>query len=184
VGLRCRRIKQQNKTKQAGQSIVELAYSLPFILIILLGVIEMGIVFSTYLSVVNAAREGAIFASMYPSLADATCGNVAPPNCIGANDGATYGGNSTTVWEEYYSRIANESFVAVGETLRSQQLVNSATFVVERPIAAGTSIGSGITSTVHYTITSFSSSMSFPFVGRMGLPSVYHIYYSVAMPIR
>ncbi|MBI5879825.1 MAG: pilus assembly protein [Chloroflexi bacterium] len=179
-----RKVSMLQHDEQRGQSIVEVAFSLPFILLILLMIIEMGIVFSTYLGVVNAAREGAVFASMYPQLADASCASQPQPNCTGTNDGSSYGGNSVTLWEEYFNRVANESFVAVGEPMRAQQLIKSQTFLVERPIAPSATIGSGITVTVHYTLSSFSSGMSFPFFDRLGLPSVYHVHYAVAMPIR
>lgn len=174
------------ETHERGQSIVEFTFSLPFLLLILLMIIEMGVVFTTYLAVVNAAREGAVFASMYPQLADASCGRTPPPNCTGANDNQPYGGNgnNVTIWDEYVNRVSNESFVAVGEPFRAQQLLDQATFYVERPRAPNTNVGNAITVTVHYTLTTFSSSMSFPIFGRLGLPTSYHIQYDFAMPIR
>jgi TadE-like protein len=177
---------RQGRARERGQSVVELAFSLPFILLIVLMIIEMGIVFTTYLAVVNAAREGAVFASMYPQLADATCGSTPQPSCTGANDSMSYGGagNNVTIWEEYVNRISNESFVAVGEKLRAQQLIDQGTFYIERPDAPSTSVGSAISVTVHYTLTTFSSGMSFPFFGRLGLPNSYHIHYDFSMPIR
>src|SRR5262249_23269804 len=120
------------KSGQRGQSIIEVAFSIPFILILTLIIIEMGIVFSTYLAVLNATREGAIFASMYPTLIDSTCGAIPSPSCAGAHDSDTYGGsgNSVTIWNEYRNRIANESFVAVGEVLRAEALISSSIFYI------------------------------------------------------
>ena len=83
--------------RQRGQSIVEFAFSLPFLLLIVLMVIEMGVVFSTYLAVVNGAREGAVFAAMYPQLADPACGRTPNSNCAGANDDMPYASASTSV---------------------------------------------------------------------------------------
>jgi Flp pilus assembly protein TadG len=43
----------------AGQATVELALALPFVLLLLLGVIQVGLVVAAHVRVVNAAREGA-----------------------------------------------------------------------------------------------------------------------------
>ena len=180
-------LKNAGIDRQRGQSVVEIAISVPFLLILLLGVLEMGIVFATYLAVVNATREGAVFASMYPQLSDAACARSPQPACTGAHDGDAYGGGGTmpeTIWTEYVNRISNESFVQPGEVLRADGLIKSGIFYVERPYAPAYTIGSPITVTVHYTITTLTSGMSFPFFGRLGLPNSYHIRYEFAMPIR
>lgn len=44
---------------EKGQSLVEFAILLPFILLILLGILEFGIILNSYLTIHNAAREGA-----------------------------------------------------------------------------------------------------------------------------
>lgn len=44
---------------QAGQATVEMALVLPFLLLLLLGIAEFGRLLSAYLTVQNAAREGA-----------------------------------------------------------------------------------------------------------------------------
>lgn len=46
-----------------GQAIVETAMILPVILLILLGIIEFGRIFSTYSVITNASREGARYAA-------------------------------------------------------------------------------------------------------------------------
>lgn len=48
---------------QRGQSLVEFALLLPLLLIILLGVVDFGRVYFAYVSVTNAARNGAEYAS-------------------------------------------------------------------------------------------------------------------------
>lgn len=50
-----RRISQENK----GQSMVELALVLPLILLLLLGVVEFGRMFHSYLVLTQGSREGA-----------------------------------------------------------------------------------------------------------------------------
>jgi Flp pilus assembly protein TadG len=44
---------------ERGQATVELALILPFLLLILFGIMEFGRIFSAYLIITNAAREGA-----------------------------------------------------------------------------------------------------------------------------
>lgn len=44
---------------QKGQALVEFAIVLPLILLIVLGIVQFGMLLSSYLSLTNAAREGA-----------------------------------------------------------------------------------------------------------------------------
>ncbi len=55
---------------QRGQSLAELAVVLPILLVIVLGSIDLGRVFFAYISVTNAARNGARFASADPESPD------------------------------------------------------------------------------------------------------------------
>jgi Flp pilus assembly protein TadG len=50
-----------------GQSLVELALTLPLLLIILLGVVDLGRVYFSYMTVINAAREGARYGAANPN---------------------------------------------------------------------------------------------------------------------
>lgn len=52
---------------QAGQSLVELAISLPVLLLMILGLADIGRAFYYTSAIANAAREGAIFASRQPT---------------------------------------------------------------------------------------------------------------------
>ena len=49
----------QSKSGQSGQAIVELALTLPLLLLIVLGVFDFGLMFQRFEVVTNAAREGA-----------------------------------------------------------------------------------------------------------------------------
>jgi Flp pilus assembly protein TadG len=51
---------------ERGQSLVELAVSLTFILMLLSGVVDLGRAFFTYMSLRDAAQEGALYGSIYP----------------------------------------------------------------------------------------------------------------------
>lgn len=79
--------------EQEGQSVLELALLLPVLLLIMAGVLDIGRAFHAYVVVVNAAREGARYASMHP----ADCTEI-----------------KNHVWEESGGASINLSGVAVG----------------------------------------------------------------------
>ncbi len=53
-----------------GQSLVEFALGMSFILIMMAGVLDLGRVYFTFLSLRDAAQEGALYGSLAPSDAD------------------------------------------------------------------------------------------------------------------
>ncbi len=55
----------RRRTKQTGQSAVEMALTLPLLLLILAGIIIAAFVFFAFIQVTNAAREGARAGSLY-----------------------------------------------------------------------------------------------------------------------
>jgi len=57
-----------------GQSLVELALTLPVILLMLFGIIELGRAFLIYSEVSNAAREGARYGMVHPEDSDGIMG--------------------------------------------------------------------------------------------------------------
>ena len=184
-----------------GQSMVEIALTLPLLILIVIVLIDFGIVFASYLSLVNATREGAVFATMYPQLANTTCGSnphdlgfaYSGTACTIAQDDQSYGGgggvysSTVTIWNEYTNRIKNDVFVVVGEQLKASQLADQDILYIDRPVlrsGCGYTAGCPITVTVHYRVHTFTSDMSLPGYGRFGLPNYYEIQYSVGMPIR
>lgn len=55
------------KQKQtAGQAIIELAIMIPLMLMLIMGVLDLGRVFFVRITVTNAAREGAYYLSYHP----------------------------------------------------------------------------------------------------------------------
>lgn len=52
--------------KQSGQSLVELAISVMIIMLLVLGAVETGMAIFQYVTISDAAQEGANFASIYP----------------------------------------------------------------------------------------------------------------------
>jgi Flp pilus assembly protein TadG len=52
---------------EKGQSLVEMALTLPVLLLLTLGTVDLGLGFKTYMALTNAAREGARWVSIYPN---------------------------------------------------------------------------------------------------------------------
>ena len=63
------------KKNHNGQSLVEFALVLPFLLLLVVGAIEFGRLFFMQIALTNAAREGAYYRSLYPE--DETNANAA-----------------------------------------------------------------------------------------------------------
>ena len=55
------------RRSEVGQGMIELALILPFILVLVLGVIDLGMGFRTYVTLTNAAREGARWVTVHPT---------------------------------------------------------------------------------------------------------------------
>ena len=55
------------RSSERGQSMVELALLLPFLLVLVLGVVDLGMGFRTYIGLTGAAREGVRWASIHPA---------------------------------------------------------------------------------------------------------------------
>ncbi|MEA3349701.1 MAG: TadE family protein [Chloroflexota bacterium] len=53
--------------RERGQSMVELAFSLVFLLILIAGVVDLGRAFFTYIVLRDAAQEGALYGSINPT---------------------------------------------------------------------------------------------------------------------
>ncbi|MCC7118869.1 MAG: pilus assembly protein [Anaerolineales bacterium] len=58
--------KASPKKSERGQSLVELAISLPVILLLMIGAVDFGLAIYAYLSIRDAAQEGALYASINP----------------------------------------------------------------------------------------------------------------------
>jgi len=80
-----------------GQSLVELALLLPFLLVLVICTIEFGRLFFTKIVITNAAREAAYYLSTHISDYDPVTGN-APNTLLAAqNDAKNSGVSSVTV---------------------------------------------------------------------------------------
>ena len=56
--------RQENKKQESGQSLVEVAISMTVLLILLAGIVDLGRAFFTYITLRDAAQEGASYASV------------------------------------------------------------------------------------------------------------------------
>lgn len=53
---------------EKGQSLVELALLLPVLIMLLMGTVDLGRAFYTYVAITNAAREGARYGASFPTV--------------------------------------------------------------------------------------------------------------------
>lgn len=53
--------------RRRGQSLVELGVALPFLLLLMLGTLDLGRMFFDYIELRNAVREGAAYGSRFPA---------------------------------------------------------------------------------------------------------------------
>lgn len=60
-------IRMKNNNLEHGQSMVEFAFSAVFILLLLMGVVDLGRAFFSYMTLRDAVQEGALYGSTYPN---------------------------------------------------------------------------------------------------------------------
>lgn len=137
--------------EERGSALVEASFAAVFLTALVIAVFEFGMVFSSYVAVVNASRAGATYASMYPDPNDALYGRYA--------DVARH--------EARAGRLAMESL----EVLPPQT-------------PDGIDAGDPVSVTVVYRLRTFSSGLSLPILGRLGLPDTYTIRWTTTAPIR
>jgi len=69
-------------SQQGGQSLLEFAIALPVLIILLLGVLDVGRMYFTFLAIQNAAGEGALYAAINPRCIQPSDG----PECVNPNN--------------------------------------------------------------------------------------------------
>lgn len=68
-------IPKNNSRLEKGQSLVELTISLVFLIILLIGVVDFGLAFFSWVAIRDASQEGAVYGAVHPVGAD---GNLNP----------------------------------------------------------------------------------------------------------
>ncbi len=58
---------RSNSPREQAQSLVELALMLPLLLLLLVGILDLGRIYFSYMTVVNASREGARYGMSSPT---------------------------------------------------------------------------------------------------------------------
>ncbi len=66
-------VQPSNDEKSHGQSLIELALMFPVMILILVGALDLGRVFYAYITVTNAAREGAAYGAKHPNSIGTDC---------------------------------------------------------------------------------------------------------------
>lgn len=56
--------------QEEGQSMLEMTFGVIFLVIIVLILFEMALLFYSYIALLNASREGAVYASLFPDIVD------------------------------------------------------------------------------------------------------------------
>lgn len=102
----------RSRRGERGQSLVEFAFTLPILLLLILGTIDLGLGFRTYIVLTNAAREGARWVSVSPCDTAGALGRISlEAGRVGLSEGAI-GSNSYTP-----SFTPNKTCYAAGETV-------------------------------------------------------------------
>ena len=82
--------------REHGQSLVEFAVILPLLLLIVLGTVDLGMGFKTYIALTNASREGVRWITLHPSDPDGAKARVAEEaDRVGLEDGLFVDGGYT-----------------------------------------------------------------------------------------
>lgn len=141
--------------------MLEMTIGMLFLLLVVIILFEMALLFYTYISLLNAAREGAAYAAKHPALATGELPSDDP------------------VWLQYLEVTAEEVHAAGLRT-------GGGELVQEPPIigGCGTERLCPITVTLHYSLTNPTQGVILPVLGRMGLFRSVWISARTDMPIR
>ena len=141
------RLRRRNPERSRGQTLVEFALIMPVFLMMTLGVVDGARIFSAYISITNAAREGALYAASgtnYTKWCSTTTTVACPATFTSAN------------------QSANPDNIAYRVQQESQGLTaaNVKLFVPTCADASGTTVTCGpsavrVTVKVEYTMTLF-----------------------------
>jgi hypothetical protein len=152
-----------------GQNTVEMAVVVPFVLILLIALFEMGQVFFAYIALVNATRDGTIYATQNPDLAT-LC-----PNPIPQVGSAGFLAMDQKC-KNFAERLTADPIAA---TLDSRSMTIARPSLAANPITGGQVVNV----TIRYKLQTFTTSMSMPIFDRMGLPNEYTLSYSLQMEV-
>ncbi len=170
---------RKQRDRERGQSLVEASITLVFLLLLVIAIFEMAQVFSTYLVLVNSVRDGAIYAASHAKSnqlpQDVETLKRQPnyqPNTYCSNPTNPSLGHLNT----YCERIKQGILIRGLDPQGAYLTILDPVFVPTTKNAAGFTILVG----AEYRLTTlFTSSISLPLLGRMGLPSQYTVSYTM-----
>jgi hypothetical protein len=135
--------------------MLEMTIGLLFLLGIVLILFEMAMVFYSYIALLNASREGAVYASTHPDMASG---------------------------DPAYARFEE---ITSTEALAAGLKTDEGFFIIDAPVTPeGTDVLDPIIVTVHYQLINPTQGIILPLVGRMGLFQSAWISAATEMPIR
>jgi Flp pilus assembly protein TadG len=79
--------------REEGQSLVEMAFALPVLLLLLVFVVDVARAFDAYIVLTNAAREGARFATLEPSPTQAEIQQLVVVDVLGSGTNVSHMGD-------------------------------------------------------------------------------------------
>ena len=144
---------------ERGQSFVEVTVVSVFLILLVVMIFEAGVMFSSYMALLNASREGAMYASAHLALLTLP---------------------TTDSKYAIYTENVVKAEVQMGNMLQPQYLT------IQRPVLVNgtSSFGDPIKVQVNYELHTFTSGISLPFFGRFGLPPYWPLSAWTIMPIR
>jgi Flp pilus assembly protein TadG len=80
------RRRRPGDNRERGQGLVEFSLVLVFLSVVLMGLLDLGRAYFTYLALKDAASEGAYYGSAFPQCTDSNGINDDSPACSGANN--------------------------------------------------------------------------------------------------
>jgi len=114
-----RKLGRRHTSAAGGQSLVEFALMLPIVVFLMIGIVDLGRIYTTMLSVESAAREGADYGAFGSYKWDAGTFNV-PPNgvvaqmerraCTAASDLQDFAGTDTDLDGTTFETCTNPTF--------------------------------------------------------------------------
>lgn len=129
--------------KERGQSLVELAISLTAMLLLLSGAVTFGMAFFSYVSLRDAAQEGALFGSINPCIleSDGTCHRNSLVNQAGIRERVRASStspvnlsNTTTIPDAYITSVATTTQPCEGSDSSGNQNAIQVTVQYDYPV--------------------------------------------------
>jgi len=151
AGLRDRRARQT--TGEDGQSLVELALAMPFLLLLVMAIIQFGIMLSDYSTLVNASRAGARELAVGGTLTDPCTMAVSAAVASTAGEFTLPSSDVTASFPSSGQAAAGEDYCESGSTSGAEVAGDEAEVTIQYPYTLSV-FGMGI---MHLNLTATST---------------------------